>query len=224
MLTAPASAPLPKPVVFLARFVSILLHPIFLPVLLCVALYVLTPAAFKAFPPYLLVRSLVSIAIITIFFPLFSIILMKALGFIKSVYMRDSKDRIIPLIATMTFFFWAYLVYSHPLKFAEKTIDVPLLIRVILLGAFYIIVVLFMVNIFFKVSMHSTAAGGAIGFGLVLLLTSPTNMLLPFFAFVIVAGIIGSARLILREHKPSEVWTGYALGFIVQMAAWLYLK
>lgn len=222
---------LPRPIVFLARTISFILHPIFLPTLLCVALYYLTPAAFADIARLPTLRGvsmlwirLISLVLITVFFPLLAIVLMKALGFIKSIYMRDPKERIIPLIATMTFFFWAYLVYSHPLKMGDHIYTVPPLVPVILFGSFLIIVAIFMVNIFFKISMHATAAGGAIAFGLILLLTAPANMLIPFFLFVIVAGIIGSSRLLLNEHRPSEVWFGYLLGFIVQMVAWFYLR
>src|SRR3989442_1038903 len=89
----------PKPVIALARIVSFILHPIFLPTLLCVALYFLTPAAFADIARLPKVRGismlwirLASLVLITVFFPLFSIVLMKALGFIKSIYMRDPKE------------------------------------------------------------------------------------------------------------------------------------
>jgi len=95
---------------------------------------------------------------------------------------------------------------------------------VLLLGSFWGVIAIFMVNIFFKISMHTTAAGSAVGLMLVLLFLSPVNMILPFFAVLIVAGIIGTARLLLSAHQPAQIWLGYIVGFLVQIAAYFYLK
>jgi hypothetical protein len=79
-------------------------------------------------------------------------------------------------------------------------------------------------SIFFKVSMHTTAAGGAIGIMAVLLFLSPFNMLGAFFATIIIGGIVGTARLILREHTSFEIWVGYLIGLLSQLGAWWYLS
>ena len=200
-----------------ANIVSYLFHPVFMPVLLSVVLWRLQPASFAGIGPKTLMFRLISLAMTTVFFPLLTVALLKALGFLKSVQMRVSKDRIIPLIATMTFYFWAQQVFSH-------LPDTPRIINILLLGSFWGIIVLFMCSIFFKVSMHTTAAGGAIGIMTVLLFISPVNMLPALFTTVIIGGIVGTARLILREHTIAELWMGYAIGLIVQLGAWAYVS
>lgn len=157
-----------------------------------------------------------NIALNTLFFPLITTLLLKAVGFIESIHMRTSKDRIMPLIATMIFYFWAYLIM--------KNLNVPLILKVLTLGAFWGVIVVFILNIFLKVSMHASAAGGAIGLILVLMMYSHTNLLLPLLLTVLVAGLIGTARMILHAHKPVEIWIGYFVGIVVQLAAYLYLK
>jgi len=72
--------------------------------------------------------------------------------------------------------------------------------------------------------MHTTAAGAMLGIMLILLFTSPVNMVLPFFIALFIAGLIGSARMILGAHKAPEIWLGYALGLAVQVGAYIYLK
>jgi hypothetical protein len=218
----PEAAPAPRPphpkiVRLMATIVSYVCHPIFLPTVMSLVLYKLMPVSFKGIPDQILKFRLASIILVTLFFPLLSVLLMKALGFVESIYLRTSKDRIIPLIASMTFYFWAYQVFSHfP--------DTPVSLKVLLLGCFWGMILLFMASIFFKVSMHTTAAGGMLGLMIMLLYLSPVNMMAPFFASLIIAGIIGTARLVLHEHTPAEIWMGYIIGLVAQLGAWLYLS
>jgi hypothetical protein len=208
----------------LATLVSYVFHPVFMPVLLSIVIWRIQPAAFAGIGGTKLVYGLVSLTLTTIFFPLFTVALLKALGFLQSIHMRVSKDRIIPLIATMTFYFWVQQVSSYPFKADGRELIWPLIIRILLLGSFWAVILLFMVSIFFKVSMHTTAAGGAIGIMAVLLFLSPFNMLGAFFATIIIGGIVGTARLILREHTSFEIWVGYLIGLLSQLGAWWYLS
>jgi hypothetical protein len=201
----------------LATLVSYVFHPVFMPVLLSVIIWRIQPAPFAGMSPRTLLLRFVSLTLTTIFFPLLVVALLKALGFLQSIHMRVSKDRVIPLIATMTFYFWAQQVFRH-------LTDTPQIINILLLGSFWAVILLFMASIFFKVSMHTTAAGGAIGIMAVLLFLSPFNMLGAFFATIIIGGIVGTARLILREHTSFEIWVGYLIGLLSQLGAWWYLS
>jgi hypothetical protein len=199
-----------------ADVLSFIFHPVFMPTLLVLILYRLSPTSFAGVPQENLGKWLVIVAINTIAFPLLTVALLKGLGFIQSIYMHDPKDRIIPLIGTMIFYFWAYNVF--------KNLETPFVLRTMLLGTFWGVILLFLINIFFKVSMHTSAAGNVLGLMIVLMMISPVNMLLPFFLSIVAAGIIGTARLALGAHKPSEIWLGYVLGILVQVAAYIYLK
>src|ERR1043165_7200917 len=154
----------------IASFISYIFHPVFMPVLLSVVIWRIQPAPFAGMSSKTLLFRLISLTSTTVFFPLLTVALLKVLGFLESVHMRVSKDRVIPLIATMTFYFWAQQVFSH-------LPDTPKIINILLLGSFWGIILLFMASIFFKVSMHTTAAGGATGIMAVLLFLSPFNML-----------------------------------------------
>lgn len=199
-----------------AQVVSYVFHPVFMPTLVAVMLFILAPTSFIGFTPEVIQMRIVQIIVLTAFFPLIFIGLLKALGFIQSIHMHDAKDRIIPLMGIMVFYFWAYHVF--------KNIDTPFILRVLLLGCFWGVIVLFLVNIFFKASMHTTAAGGVLGLVFVLTMISPVSMAVPLFMTIIVAGLIGTARLLIGTHRPAEIWTGYALGIIIQLAAFWYLN
>jgi hypothetical protein len=201
----------------LASFISYVFHPVFMPVLMSVVIWRIQPAEFAGMSQQTLIYRFISLVSTTVFFPLLTVALLKALGFLQSVHMRVSKDRVIPLIATMTFYFWAQQVFSH-------LADTPKIINIMLLGSFWGVILLFMASIFFKVSMHTTAAGGAIGLMTALLFLSPFNILPAFLLTIIIGGVVGTARLILREHTTFELWVGYAIGLLVQLGAWWYLS
>lgn len=204
-----------KPIQIPAVIISYLLHPLFVPVLMVYALFVLAPVNFAHVPQEIRWRWLAMVGINTLLLPLICVLLLKGLGFIESIQLRKPKDRIIPLIASMIFYFWAYQV--------AKGTDMPFVMKVLLLGNFWGIILVFLVSIFYKVSMHTAASGGILGIIIVLMIINPINMQLPLFAALLIAGLTGTARLALKAHTPGEVWLGYAIGILVQIAAYLYL-
>lgn len=202
----------------IAHAISFICHPVFMPVVMSLLIYKLAPAGFAGLQPRQLGMLFISIGVSTVMFPLFSILLMKPLGFISSYTMPTARERTIPLMATMIFYFWISHVFNNMAGV------VPAALKILLMGNFWGIIVVFIANIFTRVSMHTAAAGGMVGILLVLLIISPANMILPLFGAVVVAGIVGSARLILGAHQRGDVWLGYIIGIIVQLGAYLYSK
>lgn len=198
-----------------ASVASYIFHPVFMPTIMTLALYKLAAVGFAGVSTASLGNWVLIIGINTILFPVLGVLLLKGLGFINSIHMRDPKERIVPLMISMVCYFWAYNVF--------KNIDSPFILKVLMLGNFWGIIALFMVNIFFKISMHTMAAGGMIGIVIVLMFISPVSMMIPLFVAMLIAGIMGTARLILGAHRTGEVWLGYALGILVMVAAYFYL-
>jgi nitrate reductase NapE component len=211
-----------KPLRRLAMVVSYVFHPVFMPTIMAIVLYMLAhDTLFPSVAPKAYHMWIIIIALNTIMFPLITVALLKGLGFIKSIHMTDPKDRIIPLIACMVFYFWAnHALGGNP----DPNLQIPLMLHTLTLGSFWGIIALFMVSIFFKISMHAAAAGGMLGILLVLMFASPVNMAMPLFIGLLIAGIIGTARMILGVHKIWDIWLGYLLGIAVQVAAYLYLR
>ncbi|KAA5534949.1 hypothetical protein F0919_10140 [Taibaiella lutea] len=201
---------------FPAKVISYLFHPMFMPVVMAIVISYLNKSEFVGTTPAERGNFLLNIVLNTIFFPLITTLLLKALGFIESIQLRTNKERIIPLIATMIFYFWNYWSLKH--------LNTPLSLKVLMLGAYWGVILVFMANIFIKVSMHTAAAGGAIGIVIVLMMIGNFNLLIPLLLTMLIGGIIGTARMVLQAHKPGEVWLGYLIGTLVQLGAYWYLK
>ncbi len=199
-----------------AMVFSYLFHPVFVPTIMTFVLYKLAPTSFAGLSAANFSRLLLMIFVVTAFFPIITTLLTKAVGFIGSIHMHDAKDRIIPLIGTMAWYFWAHHV--------AKNINAPFILQLLLLASFWGVIAVFMINIFVKISMHTAGAGSIIGILIVLMFNSPVNMSIPFFIALIVAGIIGTSRMILNAHLSGEIWLGYIIGILVQIAAYFYLS
>ncbi|WP_222166741.1 hypothetical protein [Edaphocola aurantiacus] len=208
-----------KPLRILANIVSVVCHPVFMPVIMTFVLYGINRVSFGNITMKTMYSWTGILALNTIFFPLVTIFLLKRLNFIESIKLNNSKDRIIPLIATMIFYFWAYMVFKN-MKQPEVA---PQVLRIFLLGNFWGIIAIFMVNIFKKVSMHAAAAGGMIGILIVAMIVSRVNLFMPLMISLLIAGIIGSARLVLRAHTNGEIGLGYILGILAQLASYFYI-
>lgn len=203
----------------LANIISIVCHPVFMPVIMTFVLYWINRVSFGNIPTTTLYKWLATLALNTIFFPLVTIFLLKRLNFIESIKLKTSKDRIIPLIATMIFYFWAYMVFKN----FKPPVVAPTILKIFLLGNFWGIIAIFMVNIFKKVSMHAAAAGGMIGIFIVTMIVSRVNIFMPLMISILIAGVIGTARLVLRAHTNGEIGLGYILGILSQLAAYFYI-
>lgn len=69
------------------------------------------------------------------------------------------------------------------------------------------------INFFWKISVHSIGVGGINGLliGISRIMEAEITPLL--FLSVLIAGLVGFARLKLNAHNYSQVYTGFLLGF-----------
>jgi membrane-associated phospholipid phosphatase len=67
-----------------------------------------------------------------------------------------------------------------------------------------------------KISLHTAAVGGLLGFLLYFSYTYRINLMLFLGLFFILGGIIGTARIKLKAHSLKEVILGFSLGVLTQ--------
>ncbi len=216
-----------------AQIISVLLHPVFMPLIAALMLYYFMPLSFSEIENKVTASWLLMLVINTIVYPLLTIALLKGLGFIKSIYLKDVKERVIPLIGIMVFYFWAYWVV-HNMGVAQKSdlstelttvgaAKVPIAAHILLLGNFWGIIALFIVTIFMKVSMHSAGVASLVGFTIIMMLLSASFMPLALAIALAAAALVGWARYAVGAHSAKELWLGYGIGIAAQIGAYLYI-
>ncbi len=217
----------PKPhskvTIFFANLISWILHPIFMPIIIAVVLYLLTKNSFAGFENKYLYQLLGTTFLNTVFFPLFATFLMHKLGFVADIKMPTTKARIMPLMASMIFYFWIYQVYKNFGQHEQIADQALYIFKIFFLGNFFAIIGVFLVNIFTKISMHTAAAGGAVAILIILAWIGKVNIIVVLLLSLFVAGIIGTARMVLNQHNQLQIWLGYFVGAVAMLIAyWLW--
>lgn len=200
-----------------AKAISILFHPVFVPTMIFAFMIFLSPNVFFGLPEKTKTSWLLIIAYTTITFPLLTVFLLWRLKFIESMEMEGLKERYGPLIASMLFYFWIFWVF-------HKQFAAPFLIQSFLLGVFFTTVLTFLNSIFFKVSMHTSAWGSVVTFGIIAAFMNMPNAIILIVASIIIGGLVGSSRLFLQAHNIRQIWIGYVLGVLGQLISFLIIK
>jgi len=199
----------------IAYFLSVLFHPLILQSYAFGIIFLTIPYMFgnynKAAQGIIVVRAFIN----TFLFPVLCILLLKQLGYVKTLNMEEKQERIIPLICCMVFYFWSFMVY-------RKT-DEPVILNTALLGSCVTLAAVFFINIFRKISIHTAGMGCLIGLMLGNALFSTYNLIWVLLLTLLVAGLIGSGRLFLKSHEDKEIYLGYFVGFVAQMIAFRFM-
>jgi len=201
---------------FIANFISYIFHPLLFPTFGTAAIIFSNPHLFGNFDFKQQSLWVILVFVLTFVFPAVWLIMMRKLQMIDSLKLETTKERIIPYIATATFYLWTYRMF-HPTN--SNTMFANELISSMMLGAALAIFVGFFINIFQKISLHAIGVGCFFGLALVLLRFSDYNLTLLLIASVLIGGMVGSARLILKAHEPKDIFMGYFVGFGGQFLA-----
>lgn len=206
----------------LAQVISYLTHPLFIPLLV-------TFLVLESIPEYMVAFKTISkrfafdmlyfrVAIISIGFPVLTLLLAKALKFVSSVYMNTQRDRIIPYVAMITYYFWAFYTFLQEGR-------APRFYTAFFLGIFLSVCISFISNNFIKTSMHTVGWGGVIGFLLSLMWGMHMNVTVPLVITFFIAAVVATARMVLDAHTPREIYLGFLIGIVSQLAGcWILVK
>lgn len=217
----------------LARIVSWLGHPLLILTYMTLLLIAINPYAFsvRSMGDKRAVLLLLSVFSTTFMLPGFGIALLKPLKFVRSLEMEDKQERIGPYIITGIFYLWLF-------KNLFSGAQVPALYGVCALGASVALFFAFFINIFTKVSAHATGMGSLAGMVLLAAMewqgmgisvsmiggSVQLSMTVILAVVLLVAGLVGMARLALRAHVPADLYRGYAAGFAAVMIAAFLLR
>jgi hypothetical protein len=212
---APVQSPQFSPVLrFVAEVVSVILHPLFVPVYVLFFTIYESPLTMPLDPQKRFFIS-VSICMAYVGYPLFVVFITRKLNLIESMRLKTRRDRIIPYVACGIFYFWMWYVLYKEGSF-------PVQLSWFALGVFLASSAGLIVNSYIKVSMHGIAAGTAVAYFYLLAATSPLAMGFYLVIAVLLAGLVCSARLIKEEHSPAEVYIGVIVGVLSMAVAYWF--
>jgi hypothetical protein len=200
-----------------AHLFSYIFHPLFIPLYTIGFLVFFHPSYFAGFTTEDRYRVLMVTALNTVFFPAFAVLLMKGLGFIKSIFLRSRQDRIGPYLSSMIFYFWTAWV------FFKTEPQLALILPSFMTGVFLTTVIGLLSNIYFKISMHAMGVGGMLGLFLIVMFGNTMLMTWPLCIALLVTGIVCTSRLIVSDHTTKEIYLGLFFGLLCQIAAAIFI-
>src|SRR6476659_9323326 len=111
----------------IAKIISYIFHPLFIPTYIFFWLVLRFPFEFAGITPEGLFLRKISVFWITAFFPAFSVFLLWRLKFVESIFLKTQKDRIIPYFIIMFFYWWMWYL-------SRNFTDQPGVLRFFFLG------------------------------------------------------------------------------------------
>jgi len=212
-----------------ARFISYLFHPLLVLTYALALLIIVDPFAFGASSIQTANSKLIILRIFlsTFFVPAMAILMLYFLGMIKSLRLQDKMDRTGPYIITGIFYLWLLR------NFWENNLVTPLYTSFVL-GATIALFLAFLINIFSKISIHAVGSSALVAMTIITMLTQnneplliplpqqgylSTSLIYLLLGLLLVVGMLGTSRMYLQKHEPSELYGGYFVGFIAPFVA-----
>ncbi len=190
----------------LASIVSLIFHPVLIPA--AGLLFLFNSGTYLEFLSYQQQRTIFIIFFIgTAILPLSLIPILLLKKMIASVGMDTHSERVFPFMITAIFygFTWYLLV----------RLNVPGLISVYALTAAVSVLLVALVSLKWKISLHMVSMGALAGMLLAIAFRFNVNLQLYLVLAFMGGGIVGWSRLSLEAHTAAEIYLGYITGFVV---------
>ena len=187
-----------------ARIVSAVFTPFSIPFLAFLALFLFSYLRMMPLPYKLVVLGVVYC--FTIFLPTLTIFLFRKMNGFNRRDLLERKRRYVPFLLTITSYAFG-LAMMYRMRLPWYMIN-------ILWASLVIMIICVVLNLKWKLSEHMAGAGAVIGGVVVFSSLFNYNPVWWLCFFILITGLLGSARIILRHHTPGEVLSGFAVGLV----------
>lgn len=191
-----------KNIIFTARIMSMIFTPFYLPIVGLIALFIFSYMSLLPMKYKLVMLAMVYL--LTVVAPSLLIHLYRLCQGWTSHELGRKERRLVPYIISIVCYFACFFWMEYR--------NTPRVISIIVVVALTIQMVCALINIWWKISTHTAAIGGVAG-GLVSYSIAFSFNPLWWLCFVLIlAGAVGTARMILRQHSLSQVVGGFLVG------------
>ena len=188
----------------IAQILSVIFHPLLVPVFALLQMNFL-PFFYPAADTLRHVLIFGSMFVLVVPPVIWYIVLYK-LKVIESLKATTRKERIWPYLFTIL----SYILVSIICYMLAVDYGYALLWQ----GATLSLIIVFIVNFFWKISAHATGMGAWTGMLFFLSIYNDYSLLFQIIVVILSSGLIGWSRLKLEAHTTLQVFFGYLLGLI----------
>ena len=191
-----------KNIIFTARIMSMIFTPFYLPIVGLIALFIFS--YMSLLPMMYKLVMLAMVYLLTVVAPSLLIHLYRLCQGWTSHELGRKERRLVPYIISIVCYFACFFWMEYR--------NTPRVISIIVVVALTIQMVCALINIWWKISTHTAAIGGVAG-GLISYSIAFSFNPLWWLCFVLIlAGAVGTARMILPQHSLSQVIGGFLVG------------
>ena len=122
-----------------------------------------------------------------------------------NVHMEKRRERYMPLVVSFVLNVFCYYLI--------RRITIPHMYYAFILSSLLAVLVTMLITMRYKISIHMVGAGGLVA--LIGFIAFYLKVDLQFYLIIsiVLAGITGTARLILKAHTPDQIYSGFLTGF-----------
>lgn len=193
---------------------SYLLHPFMIPTY-ATLLFMYGSTFFSFLPDQIREMIALNIAVNTMVIPALLLFLLYKIGVVKDLSLNDRMSRRLPIAITIA----CYLLAMYLLSGSE----IIYVVRKFLMVAILALMAVSVVNMWWKISLHLTAMGGFVAMLIILNISKIVYTPVSLAIWIVLAGALASARLLLGKHTPAQVAAGFSCGFVVCVLTMLFL-
>ncbi len=191
-----------------AKVISHLLHPLLMPTYGLAILFTQVNAYFIFGVPEQSRWFILGLVFVnTYLIPGLFLLYLYQKGKISDLEVTKREERFLPLVLTTLLFMSTYYLL--------KSIGLNRIILIMMASGIVAIILAFIINLKWKISMHLVGLGGLSGVFYALAFLFQLNLNATLIALFLAAGITASARMYLKQHSLAQTLVGYALGFLV---------
>ena len=202
-----------KEIILTARIISMLFTPFYLPIIGLATLF--TFSYLNMFPWSYKIHVLLLAYLFTILLPTLLIHLYRRYQGWTLIELGRRERRMVPYIISIVCYFTCIYVMER--------LHMPHFMSTIIVAALAVQIVCALINIWWKISTHTAAIGGVGGALFAFSFYLGFNPVWWLCLVFLVAGVLGSSRMILRQHSLTQVVVGFWVGFLCAAIAILFL-
>ena len=190
----------------IAHVISTVFQPLLMPTYGVVLLFVYTYFGVIYTQQFWLIIS--PIVLFSFVIPAILIFMLFRMGVISDLSLTKRRERFFPYLITL-------LSYTAMMLFYYR-MNMPKWFLLMIAASIVIMIIAILITLRWKISAHMFGIGGLIGGAMsVSYFVERSNPYYMFMGLFILAGLIGTSRLILKRHTLGQVIAGFLLGLLV---------